>query len=120
MPHSNERRCQDRISHIVDMDSIKSSLITDISTGGAGLLILKNKETVSGNICLRILKPDMSSLSGFNINADVVWVDEEHSDDFRKIGVQFSDLDKELKTHISQAMSWLSQEEHYFLRCEVI
>jgi len=123
MSNSVERRTTERVSNISNLDkdlnAVKHSLIVDISPDGAGLLVLKNIEEISGNICLNILKPDLSHLSGFNINADVIWIDEEHSSDYRKIGVKFSNGDEELNNHISQAVSWLAKQDHHFLRCEV-
>ncbi|MCW8853991.1 MAG: PilZ domain-containing protein [Gammaproteobacteria bacterium] len=123
MSNSVERRIEDRVSNIDGLDNdfktVNHSLIVDISSGGAGILILKNREDISGNVCLNILQPDLSSLNGFNIDADVIWVDEEFSRDHRKVGVKFSKTDKDLSEHISQAVSWLGKKDHHFLRCEV-
>ncbi|MDH5472862.1 MAG: PilZ domain-containing protein [Gammaproteobacteria bacterium] len=123
MSNPSERRCEDRVNNIGNLDSnlktTKKSLIVDISPAGAGLLILNTQEAISGNICLKVLQPDLSNVSGFNINADIIWVDEKYSSDYRKIGVQFTRLDDELKNHISQAISWLNKKDHHFLRCEV-
>ena len=123
MSNSVERRIEDRVSNIDSLDEdfkiVKHSLIVDISSGGAGILILKNMDDISGNICLNILQPDLSTLNGFNIDADVIWVDEEFSRDHRKVGVKFSNTDKDLSEHISQAVSWLGKKDHHFLRCEV-
>ena len=120
MDNTNDRRCQDRASSDVNITEVKTSLITDISPGGAGLLILKDKEAVSGNISLKVFSPDIPNLAGFDIIADVVWTDQEYSDDFLKIGVQFSDVNEDLVAHITDAINWLSKEDHYFLRCEII
>ena len=123
MSNSVERRTTERVSNIFNLDkdqnAVKQSLIIDISPDGAGLLVLKNIEEISGNICLNILQPDLSRLSGFNIDADVIWVDEEYSGDYRKIGVKFSNTDEELNNHISRAVNWLGKKDHHFLRCEV-
>ena len=123
MSNSVERRTTERVSNIdnldKDLNAVKHSLVIDISPDGAGLLVLKNIEEISGNIYLNILKPDLSSLSGFDIDAEVIWVDEEYSSDYRKIGVKFSNTDEELNSHISQAVSWLGKKDHHFLRCEV-
>ena len=123
MSNSVERRIEDRVKNTDSLDesfkTVKHSLIVDISSGGAGILVLKNMEEISGSICLNVLQPDLSSLNGFNIDADVVWVDEKFSRDHRKVGVKFSKTDKELSEHISQAVSWLGKKDHHFLRCEV-
>ena len=123
MSNSVERRTTKRVSNIDNLDkdpnAVKHSLIVDISSDGAGLLVLKNMEEISGNICLNILQPDLSSLSGFDIDADVIWIDEDNSSDYRKIGVKFSNTDGELSNHISQAVIWLGKKDHHFLRCEV-
>ena len=123
MSNSVERRNDDRVNNIDSLDEdlkiVKQSLIVDMSSSGAGLLILKNMEEISGNICLNILNPDLSSLSGFSIDADVIWVDEKFSTDHRKIGIKFSNADEELNAHISQAINWLGKKDHHFLRCEV-
>ena len=120
MDNTNDRRCQNRASSHVNITEVKNSLITDMSLGGAGLLISKDKEAASGNICLNVLSPDMSNLAAFDIIADVVWTDHEYSDDFLKIGVQFSDENEDVIAHITDAINWLSKEDHYFLRCEII
>jgi len=120
MPDATDRRCQNRASSDANNGDIKNSLITDISLGGAGLLISKAKEGLSGNICLKVLRPDMSDLSGFDVAAEVVWTEQEYSGDFIKIGVQFINVNEELISHISDAINWLSREDHYFLRCEVV
>lgn len=118
-----ERRTEDRLNNIDCLDEnlkkIKNSLIVDISPGGAGLLIRKKLEGISGNICLNILQADLSSLRGFKIQADVAWVDEEYDSYYRKIGVKFINTDEELKKHISQAIDWFGNRDHHFLRCEV-
>ena len=120
MDNTNDRRCQNRASSNANFTEVKTSLITDMSLGGAGLLILKAKEAASGNICLKVLSPDMSNLAGFKIIADVAWTDQEYSDDFLKIGVQFSDVNEDLVAHIADAINWLSKEDHHFLRCEIV
>jgi len=120
MDNTNDRRCQNRASSNANITEVKTSLITDMSLGGAGLLILKAKEAASGNICLKVLSPDMSNLAGFKIIADVAWTDQEYSGDFLKIGVQFSDVNEDLVAHITDAINWLSKEDHHFLRCEII
>jgi len=123
MSNLTERRSADRVSNIdcldEDLKKIKNSLIIDISPGGAGLLIRKNLESISGDICLNILQPDLSSLRGFKIQADIAWVDEDYDSDYRKIGVKFISSDDELKKHISQAIDWFGNRDHHFLRCEV-
>lgn len=123
MSNLTERRSADRVSNIdcldEDLKKIKNSLIIDISPGGAGLLIRKNLESISGDICLNILQPDLSSLRGFKIQADIAWVDEDYDRDYRKIGVKFISSDDELKKHISQAIDWFGNRDHHFLRCEV-
>ena len=123
MINSTERRTEGRVNNLDDagecLKTAQKSLIVDISCDGAGLLILKNLETISGCIRLKILKPDMSNLSGFTIDADIIWVNEEYSNDFREIGVKFLDTDENLNDHLSRAIDWLSHKESYFLRCDV-
>ena len=122
MTNSVERRCDERVQNTKDLDKnqdVQRSLIIDISAGGAGLLILKDKEGISGNICIKILRPDLSTLKGFNVNADVIWTDEKYSDDYNKTGVKFLNTDEEINENISQAINWLGRKDHYFLRCEI-
>lgn len=123
MINSTERRTEGRVNNLDDagecFKTAQHSLIVDISCDGAGLLILKNLETISGHIRLQILKPDMSKLSAFTIDADIIWVDEEYSNDYRKIGVRFLDTDENLNNHLSRAIGWLSHKDSYFLRCDV-
>lgn len=124
MVNSTERRTEGRVNNLDDagecLKTTQQSLIVDISCDGAGLLILKNLATISGEIKLKILKPDMSNLSAFTIDADIIWVDEEYSNDYRKIGVKFSETDEDINNHLSRAIAWLSHKECYFLRCDVL
>lgn len=123
MSASNERRTECRFNNIDNLDENnkenKHSLIVDISSGGAGLILRKKLDDISGNVCLNILQPNLSKLSGFKINADIIWVDENYDSNFRKIGVKFSNIDKNLKNNISESIGWFSNKDHHFLRCEV-
>ncbi|MDH5573374.1 MAG: PilZ domain-containing protein [Gammaproteobacteria bacterium] len=123
MTNSTERRTESRVNNLNDAEeclkTAQHSLIVDISRDGAGLLILKKLETLSGQIRLKILKPDMSNLSSFTMDADIIWVDEEYSSDYRKIGVKFLDTDENLNNHLSRAIAWLGHEECYFLRSDI-
>ena len=123
MSGSSERRTECRFNNISNLDknnkANKHSLIVDISSGGAGLILRKKLEDISGNICLNILQPNLSKLSGFKIDAEVIWVDEKYDSDFRKMGVKFSNIDKNLKNNISESIDWFSNKDHHFLRCEV-
>ncbi|RDH84603.1 MAG: hypothetical protein DIZ80_03805 [endosymbiont of Galathealinum brachiosum] len=119
MSKSVERRTQCRVSNIDNADETKKSLIINISAGGAGLLISKSIEGVSGKVCMKILHPELSRLEEFDIDAGVVWIDEEESADFRKIGVQFTGMDEESQKNVSHAIDWLGLKDHHFLRCEI-
>ena len=118
-----ERRTESRVNNASDFEdtpkSIKNSLITDISPAGAGISILKDLGSISGNVFLNILQPELSSLSGFKIHAEVVWSDYERSKDFIEIGVEFSNTDDEENKYISQAINWFKNKDNHFLRCEV-
>ena len=122
MANSVERRCDERVQNAKYLDkkqNVQRSLIIDISAGGAGLLILKDKKGISGNICIKILSPELSNLNDFNVNADVIWTDEKYSDDYNKTGLKFLNTDEEINKNISQAINWLGKKDHYFLRCEI-
>ena len=120
MSKSTERRSKCRFSNMDGAEAAKKSLIINISSDGAGLLISKSLEGISGKVCINISRPELSKLKGFDINAGVIWVDEEESKDFRKVGVQFADMDEEAQKNVSHAIDWLSLKDHHFLRCEVI
>ena len=64
-----ERRTESRVNNASNLKdppkSFKNSLITDISPAGAGISILKNLGSISGNVFLNILQPEFSSLRGF-------------------------------------------------------
>jgi len=123
MSASNERRTKCRLINSVNSGennhACKHSLIVDISSTGAGLITRKKLEQISGKICLNILQPELSSLNGFIIDAEVIWVDEDYDKDFRKMGVRFSNVDKGLKNDISELIDWFSDKDHHFLRCKV-
>jgi len=123
MSTSSERRTDCRFNNLDGLNetntSSKHSLVVDISSGGAGLIIRKKLDVISGNICLHILQPELSNLSGFKITAEVVWVDEDYDSGFRKMGVKFSNIDKDLKNNISESIDWFSNKDHHFLRCDV-
>jgi hypothetical protein len=126
MSNSTERRTESRTSNMDGtaeaIQAIKHSLIVDITCAGAGLLMLKNIEGVTGNVSLNVLKPDMSSLSGFIIDADVVWVEENYSNEHRKIGIKFTDISSNdaLNKNLSDAIKWLSHKDYYFIHCEIV
>ena len=123
MPITNERRTESRVNNASNFEdipkSIKDSLITDMSPAGAGISILKNLGSISGNVFLNILQPEFSRLSGFKIHAEVVWSDDTRSKDFIEIGVKFSNTDDEANKYISQAINWFKNKDNHFLRCEV-
>lgn len=123
MSGSSERRTDCRFNNLDGLDknntSSKHSLVVDISSGGAGLILRNNLEEISGDICLNILQPELSNLSGFKIRAEVIWVDEDYDSDFRKMGVKFSNIDKDLKNNISESIDWFTNKDHHFLRCDV-
>ncbi len=108
-------------------DEIEHILVVDINSEGAGLLLKKeqslfqNNETdgipvISGKIHLTIFHPDMSLQEGVGIDAEVIWVDHDHSDDNHKIGVSFIDKDT---PQIDKLTEWLSRKGNYFYHCEL-
>ena len=123
MSETTERRTQNRVNCMgqsIDVKTIEHSLIVDVTCQGAGLLILKNLPTISGNICMKVLHPDFSNIDAFDVNAEIIWVDEDYSDDHRKLGVQFKDINDDLNQHINELVQWLEEKDHYFLHCEII
>ena len=124
MTNTTERRTATRVNcmgQTVSNDQIiEHSLIVDVNCMGAGLLVLKNLKPLANNICLKVLHPEFSKVESFDINADVIWTDENYSDDHRKVGIKFLNVNDELNRHIEQLMNWLSEKDHYFLHCEVI
>ena len=123
MSGSNERRAESRFHNVDGLDdnneASKHSLIIDISSAGAGLILRKKLDDISGMVNLNILKPDFSKLSGFKISAEIIWVDEDYDSEFRKMGVEFSNIDENLKNNISDSIEWFSNKDHHFLRCDV-
>lgn len=130
MSNNQERRsvkridCYDRSIH----DSkIEHSLVVDINCDGAGLLLLKdqslfqNDETknhpdISGDVHLTIFHPDISLEKGIGIEAKIICVDYDYSDDHHRIGVSFT---KAENTQLDKLKEWLSREGHYYFHCEL-
>ena len=133
MADKQERRSVKRIDcfdHSILNAEIQHSLVIDITNEGAGLLVLKehtlfndNKtqkcDLISGNVHLTIFHPNIPLEEGASIDAKVIWLDHEYSEDHCKIGVSFFDLDKAQADYVGKLAEWLSKENHYFFHCEL-
>ncbi|MCW9014070.1 MAG: PilZ domain-containing protein [Gammaproteobacteria bacterium] len=124
MANTSERRTETRINcmgePVDNAQLVAHSLIVDVTCKGAGLLVLKEHQALTGNICLKVLHPDFSTIDAFDVNAEVIWVDEDYSSDHRKVGIQFCDINDDLNKHIDGLVRWLNEKDHYFLHCEVV
>jgi len=130
MSDNKERRSGKRIdcySQSLSNDDIEHSLVVDINDEGAGLLLTKEQTLfhaaepgglpdISGNIRLTIFHPDMPVQQGISIDAEIVWVDREHSKHHNKVGVRFIDKDD---AQVDRLARWLSSEDNYFFHCEL-
>lgn len=133
MPDKQERRSAKRIDcfhHAITNTEIEHSLVIDISSEGAGILLKKKKSffraedtsdhpDISSGVHLTIFHPDISLHEGASIDAEVRWVDDDYSGHHRKIGVSFDELNDEQQAYISKLTEWLSKESNYFLHCEL-
>ena len=133
MPEKQERRDVKRIdcfAQTIANTEIEHSLVIDISDQGAGLLLLKNKSffrdnaaenypAIASDVHLTMFHPDISLHESISIDATVIWLDHDYSDNHRKIGVCFSDTDGAQSDYISKLTEWLSKESNYFLHCEL-
>jgi hypothetical protein len=133
MSDIEERRKVKRID-VFDHDildaKVEHSLMVEITNEGAGLLILKehsffheddNKkcDIVASNVHLTIFHPDIPLDQGASVEATVIWVDHEYSDDRCKIGVCFADLDDVQIAYVAKLEEWLSKESNYYFHCEL-
>lgn len=133
MSEKQERRSVKRIDcfdHTILNTKIEHSLVVDITNEGAGLLILKEHsffhddepkkcDIVSSNVSLTIFHPDIALQESASIEAKVIWVDHDYSDDRCKIGVSFIDLDDTQTDYAIKLEEWLSKESNYYLHCEL-
>lgn len=133
MHDKQERRSAKRIDcfhHSISKSDVDHSLVVDMSKGGAGLLLAKNKSffrnddpgdhpDVSSNVHLIIFHPDNSLHEGTSIDAKVAWVDHDYSAHHRKIGVSFDSMDTTQSDDIDQFAEWLAKDSNYFLHCEL-
>ncbi len=130
MSDKKERRSVKRIdcyNRSILNDDVEHSLVVDINSEGAGLLLKKEQSlfkdndtdgnpVITGNIHLTIFHPDMSLQEGVSIDAEVIWVDHDHADDKHKIGVRFIDKDA---SQVDKLAEWLSKKGNYFYHCEL-
>ena len=128
MSDKQERRSAKRIDcfdHSVLNANIKHSLVVDMSHEGAGMLVMKEHSLfrdveydscVSGKVHLNIFHPDSSLEDGVGINAEVIRVDHQYSDDHCKLGVRFLDAKED---EVGRLVEWLAKEGNYFFHCEV-
>ena len=130
MADKKERRSVKRVdcyNRSLSHDEIEHSLVVDMNNEGAGLLLTKEKSffrtvniddhlNVSGNVHLTIFHPDTSCREGVDINAEVIWKDDDYSKDHYKVGVRFIDKDDEQVDKLTQ---WLSKKSNYFFHCEL-
>jgi hypothetical protein len=133
MTEQRERRRVKRIDsfdHTILSNKIEHSLVVEITREGGGLLIVKEHslfrdekpekcDLIKGKVHLTILHPDSPLPNESRIEAEVIWVDHEYSDDHCKIGVCFEDVDEAQAEYIGNLEEWLSVESNYFLHCEL-
>lgn len=130
MTDKKERRSVKRIDcynrSLLNGD-IEHSLVVDINNEGAGLLLTKeqslfkaieagDRHNITGDVHLTIIHPDMSLQEGVSIDAEIIWTDDEHSDDHYKVGVRFINKDD---AQVDKLARWLSKEHNYFFHCEL-
>lgn len=130
MSDNKERRGVKRIdcfNRSLLNDDIEHSLVVDINSEGAGLLLLKEQSlfqdgetegypVISGHVLLTIFHPDDSLEEGVSIGADVIWVKYDYSDDHHKIGVRFVEMEN---GQVEKLTQWLSKEGNYYFHCEL-
>jgi hypothetical protein len=133
MSDTEERRSVKRIDvfdHAIRNAMVERSLVVEITNEGAGLLMLKKHslfyddddkqcDIVSSNVHLTIFYPDIPLEEAVRIEATVIWVDHEHSDDHCKIGVCFVDMDDAQTDYVGKLEEWLSKDSNYFFHCEL-
>jgi hypothetical protein len=132
MSDKQERRSLKRIDNFdrtLLNNKVEHSLVTNISNEGAGLLVLKDHiffhdevdhpHITSGDVRLVIFLPDSSLDDGLNIDATIAWVDDDYSEDHRKMGVKFIDVNNEQDDQLNKMAEWLSKECNYFFHCEL-
>lgn len=128
MPEKQERRSRKRIdcyNRTVLNDDIEHSLVEDINDEGAGLLLLKDQSLfkdfeadgrpiISGDVHLTIYHPDLKE--GISVEANIVWVKYDFSDDYHKVGVSFVKMDK---AQVDQLADCLATKCSYYFHCEL-
>lgn len=130
MTEKQERRSVRRIdcfNRAILNDEVEHSLVVDINSEGAGLLLLKDQSLfksdaaagradISGNVRLTIFHPDMPVQDGICVDAEVIWVDYEYADDRNKIGVKFVGM---VDKQVGGLSEWLSRDGNYYFHCEL-
>ena len=130
MAEHKERRSLNRIdcfNRTLLNDDIEHVLVVDINNEGAGLLIPKDQSLfrnegtvehggIAGNVRLTILHPDMPVQNGISIEAEIIWVDDDYSEDRSKIGVKFAYM---IESQIDPLIDWLSKDGNYYFHCEL-
>ena len=128
MPERQERRYRKRIdcyNRSILNDEIEHSLVVDINSEGAGLLLLKNQSlfkdseadgrpVISGDVHLTIFHPDLKQ--GISADANIVRVEYDYSDDHHKVGVSFIDMDE---AQIDKLADCLATNCSYYFHCEL-
>ena len=129
MPNKQERRSTKRIdcyNRSILNNEIEHSLVVDVNTDGAGLLLLKDQSLfkdfeadgrpiITGDVHLTVFHPDILK-DGISIDANVVWVDYDFSDDYHKIGVCFDNMNK---AEVDKLIDCLSKQCSYYFHCEL-
>lgn len=130
MTEHKERRSLKRIdcfNRSILNDNIEHGLVVDINNEGAGLLLPKDQSLfrndgtvehsgITGNVRITLLHPDMPVQNGISVDAEIVWVNDEYSNDRIKIGVKFVDM---VELQITPLAEWLSRDGNYYFHCEL-
>ena len=133
MADTQEHRISPRIdcySRSKVSNDVEHGLVINISKTGACLLIPKSTPLFNGSTpeqspsdygCLRlnIFHPDYSLEDGLNIDAEIVWLNHDYSDNRLKVGVQFTEMDDDKADYVAKFIDWMQKKEHYFLHSEL-
>jgi hypothetical protein len=86
-----------------DYTASQSCVMTDLSSGGAAILIPRSQAAATETFDLIILSPDNDDEILTILSAEQCWKDEDHSPDHIKIGVVFSEMNS-IKTQVINKM----------------
>ncbi|MGB5396411.1 MAG: PilZ domain-containing protein [Gammaproteobacteria bacterium] len=86
-----------------DIRASQSCVITDLSSGGAAVLVPRSQATFEASFDLAFMSPDNNNEILTILPVIQRWRNEQHSPDHIKIGVMFPDMNL-IKTQVINAM----------------